>query len=284
MQSLMSKSSQSSFSNSGRMSLACRMPRTSSTSSPITGKRECCDSMTIGRNCRGVASARTQTSCERGTMTSRACMSEMLIPPNRMFSTSTSIRSRSAAKRRVSISSERDVGSPENMSATRSRKRRPPPRSSYSESLIAVGSPVRIVDAKAIQYGDFEPFHHLRLARLFVIAAAQMQHAVHDQVRVVVGLRFALLRGFGCDDRRTDDHVAEPALVAVRHDDVGPERQHVGRSFPLSKPFVEIGHFGSADDANAEIARLVDLRECGSRPATQLGRARHRVDVGRDLY
>ncbi len=52
-------------------SLANRMPRTSSLSSPTTGKREWPDSMITGNISSSEAPAGITTMCERGTMTSR---------------------------------------------------------------------------------------------------------------------------------------------------------------------------------------------------------------------
>ena len=141
MQSLMSK--RCSLSSSGAStSLACRMPRTSSMSSATTGKRECRDSMIVGTNSATRPSMSTVTTCERGTMMSRARMSATASAPWMMFSASLLRSCRSLACLSISRMALVSAGSVGNSSASHSRQDFRPSRegASATPSVLAPSS------------------------------------------------------------------------------------------------------------------------------------------------
>ena len=172
-----------------------------------------------------------------------------------MFSTSTSIMSRSAATAACFHQCLPRVGSPENMSATRSIQRRPVPFVWLSIPLPAgmhlwtafLRHRIGILDPESIQYGDFVRFHHLRVCGLHVIVAAQMQHAMNDEVRQVVRRAFAL-RGRPRARRPARRRRRRPSCVARARVRLGRERQHVGRAVAVAEARVEIRHLVGADD------------------------------------
>ena len=110
--------SKSFSSTSGRRSLACNIPFTSSISSPTTGNREWRLSTTIGSNCSIDCSSLITTKEERWIMISLALSSDTCTAPKMILRTSSSIRLRLAAARRILTSSGMPSGSSENRSAS----------------------------------------------------------------------------------------------------------------------------------------------------------------------
>jgi hypothetical protein len=105
-------------------SLASRMPRISSLSSPCTGKREWPDSITSAISSRKVPSAGSATICARGIITSPTVRSETVIAPSIICSVSASIRPSPWASRSSSTRSSRVAGSPEIAELRRSSQER----------------------------------------------------------------------------------------------------------------------------------------------------------------
>ena len=105
-------------------SLASRMPRMSSLSSPCTGKREWPDSTTIFIRSMNRAAAGSTTICARGIITSPTVRSDTAIAPSIMCRVSAAIRPSDCASRSNSTRSSRVVGSPDSAELMRSSQER----------------------------------------------------------------------------------------------------------------------------------------------------------------
>ena len=103
-------------------SLASRMPRISSLSSPCTGKREWPDSTTTASRSGSGDSTASITICARGTITSSTLSSVTLMAPSTMVRVSAESSPLDWAERTSSSSSPRLRGSPENRWPSRSHQ------------------------------------------------------------------------------------------------------------------------------------------------------------------
>ena len=174
------------------------MPTTSSLFSPITGKRECRVSSTSGMNSAGSSSIDTTSICARGIMMSRTVISDTCSTPSIIDSASASSSLRSKAPCRSSSSSSRSSGSrvrnadsrssSVGLSACRSRRRPSVSGGAAARPRVGVG------DAERGEDRGLARLHRARGAVGVVVVALQVQHAVDDEVRAVVGERLALRR------------------------------------------------------------------------------------------
>ena len=81
---------------------------------------------------------------------------------------------------------------------------------------------IGIVNAQGGEEGRLARFHAARGAVAVVVVALQVQHAVNDEVRAVIGGGLALLPRFPPDDRHAQHQVARQGFHVIVH-----ERQHV---------------------------------------------------------
>ena len=202
-------------------------------------------------------------------MTSRACMSATEIAPNMMFSASASI---DRGRPRIAASPSDPAGTSVRPRTCRQRARASGARNlrrRSSESLM------RWVDTdcrfRGRQYRDFGAFHHLCFRVGVVIVPAQVQHAVHDQMREVVRrpvCAAAALRARR-PARRSRRRRAAVALSGARRRPAN-DNTLVAPVAPITR--VE---FGSpiVDDAEANDARFTVPCERGARPTPQRSRA-----------
>src|SRR6056297_2520857 len=266
-------------------SLASRIPSTSSRSSPITGKRECPDSMMIfSISSTGWSFSRT-TIWERGIITSRTWVAETSSTPSSMACSSGSNMSPAWASLMMLRISSRPLGSPR--SAFSRRLNRP----GGSEPLLLGGLssvmipieaaqiapswilyqcpwisilPVRVRIAQFREDLPLEAFHAGGLLRRLVVVAGQMQGAVDDHVAPVALRRLALLGRLPRHHRRTDHEVPQGVVRLVGQARLaGGERQHVGRAVLAAPAGVQLPAFGLADDAHHELPPV----GIGARPA-----------------
>src|SRR5260221_3873275 len=199
-----------------------------------------------------------KSTCARGIMMSRTCISETLSAPSMMESASASSRLREYAERKSSTSCSRSLGS-----RIRSAERRSS-RLGRAGSFIRARSFYRvgIGEADAPQYADFARLHLARACFVMMPVAAQVQHAVHHQVRVVRQEAFVLCTRVARDHRMAQHDVADPAVG---------EAQHVGRACALAEALVEESALAAADDAQRDVAR----RRGAARPLAQCRGSRH---------
>src|SRR5215813_11866404 len=109
-----------------------------------------------------------------------------------------------------------------------------------SSSLVCVGIGI----AEAGDDPGFAPLHETGIVAGLVIVALKMQHAVHDEMRIVRGQCLALSVGFARDYRRTQGEIAFERATGAHH-----EREHVSRVVPAAKPPVESPPLPAPDDA-----------------------------------
>src|SRR5690606_36120023 len=129
-------------------SLASRMPRISSLSSPWTGKREWPDSTTCFIRSSSRASADRATICERGTITSPTLMSDTASAPSIIRRVSASIRPSEWVSRSSSTRSSRVLGSPEMAELSRSSQLR------RFSGLFSGGSETLLLSSSDIDVSD----------------------------------------------------------------------------------------------------------------------------------
>src|SRR5215510_3170421 len=217
------------------------MPITSSRFWSITGKRECAVEMTCGMNFSTGSLMSMKSTCARGTMMSRTCISETVSAPSMIESASASSRLREYAERSRSTSCSRSPGSRISSDDRRSS------RLGREGSFIAAASfyRVRVTEARARQQPDLEALHALGFPFLFMLVAAQMQQAVQHEVRIMGGQHFPLRARLAGNHRMAQHHVA--AVLPVW------ERQYVGGIRLLPVPPVQPASFGRADDAQRRL-------------------------------
>src|SRR5256714_9895486 len=176
------------------------MPITSSRFWSITGKRECAVDITRGMKVSTGSLMSMKSTWARGIMMSRTCISETVSAPSMIDSASASSRFLEYAERKSCTSCSRSFGS-RMMSAERraSRLRRAgsfmPARSFYR---VGVG------EAEAAQQADFARFHLARARFRVMPVAAQMQHAMQHEVRVMRGDALSLGTRFAHDERMAE--------------------------------------------------------------------------------
>src|SRR6185436_8822576 len=154
-----------------------------------------------------------KSTCARGIMMSRTAISDTVSAPSMIDSASASSRLREYAERSSCASSARSPGS-RMISAERRSS-----RLGRDGSFMPVDSfyRVRITESGAPQDADLARFHARGIPFLFMPVAAQVQYAVHHEMRVMRGHTLALRPGLAPDHR-----VAE-------HDVAALEAEHVGR-------------------------------------------------------
>ena len=81
--------------------------------------------------------------------------------------------------------------------------------------MRAARQTIGIADAEACEYLDFEPFHGSGLALGLVVVAQQMQHAMHHQMRDVIGEGFALGLGLRRDGLQRQNDIPQRCGRAV---------------------------------------------------------------------
>src|SRR5262245_2895037 len=229
------------------------MPITSSRFWSITGKRECAVEMTCGMNFSTGSLISMKSTCARGTMMSRTCISETVSAPSMIDSASASSRLREYAERSRSTSCSRSPGSRMSSDDRRSS------RLGRDGSFIGAASfyRVRVTETGAREQADLFAFHALGFPFLFMLVATQVQQAVQHQVRVVGAEIFALHARFPRDDGMAQHHVALVLFVL--------ERQHVGRVIPAPERSVEPPAFARPDDAQRDLERH-EARPLAQRP------------------
>jgi len=95
-----------------------------------------------------------------------------------------------------------------------------------------------------------------------MVPALRVQHAVHQQMRIVLGQRLALLGGFARHHRRAQQqvggHHGRTAVV---------KGQHVGGVVLAAEVAVELPALVGIDDAHGDLGRLHALVQRGAQPA-----------------
>src|ERR1043165_671465 len=237
------------------------MPMTSSRFWSITGKSECAVAMICGMNFSTGSWMSMKSTCARGIMMSRTCISETVSAPSMIDRASASSRLRAYAERSRRVSSPRSPGS-RRMSADR-----------RSSSLGRLGSFIRggisfyrvgVAESQAPQQADLARFHARCIPFLFMVVSAGVQRAVNHQMRVMRAQRFAQLLGFLPDHGIAEHHVSRM------------ERQHVRRFVLAPVSPVQEKAFLSADDPQRDSGEL-------GPPAAKGGDARHAPPLPRDL-
>src|SRR6266850_1377482 len=144
------------------------MPITSSRFWSITGKRECAVAMICGMNFSTGSWMSMKSTCARGTMMSRTCISETVRAPSMIESASASSRLREYAERSRCTSCSRSPGSRMSSDDRRSS------RLGREGSFIAAASfyRVRVTETRARQQPDLEARHALGFPFLFMLVAA----------------------------------------------------------------------------------------------------------------
>src|SRR5262245_28920934 len=220
----------------------------------ITGKRECAVAITCLTKVSTGSLMSMKSTWARGIMMSRTCISETVSAPSMIESASASSRLREYAARSSWVSSDRSPGS-RMISADRRSSRLGRDGSFMPGAFISFYRwRVGIADSAAAQDADLARFHARRIPFLFMIVAAQVQAAVHHEMRVVRGERLFLRARLA------------PHHRMAQHDVAGREGEHVRRAVLLAEYPVEPATLGFTHDAQGHRRH---------RPAAQERRARH---------
>ena len=97
-----------------------------------------------------------------------------------------------------------------------------------------------------------------------MVVTREMQNAVHRQMRIMMGKHFFLLARFARHDGGTQHDVTQQRVAAWI---VIDEREYVSGIIPAAESAVEIARFGSVDDSNRHLRRLIPH---GANPALEI--------------
>src|SRR6266540_5345921 len=260
---------------------------TSSRFLSMTGKRECAVAITCGMNLSGVSFTSIMSTCARGTMMSRTCISETCSAPSIIDSASPSRRFLSKAECSSLSSCSRSSGSRISSAESRSSN-----EGLFESSMLAAGSrhgagfiqpgdssPGIIVWIRITEFGEkllFQRFHACGVVPTEVIVALQVQQRVDRQMRQMCFHRLALVERFAGDHRGAKDDVA---LHCAASQGIG-KAQHVGRIVTVAIATVENPGFGRADDPHGDLGRTLERR---AHPAADLDQSRDRNGAREDL-
>src|SRR5687767_5215825 len=192
------------------------MPITSSRFWSITGKRECAVEMICGMKLSIGWLMSMKSTCARGTMMSRTCISETVSAPSMIDSASASSRLREYAERSRSTSCSRSPGSRISSDDRRSSRLGREGSFMQNDSFYRV----RIAQAEAAEQAYLGALHAPCFRFSFMAVAAQVEQPVHHQVGVVRRDALALRARLARNHRVAKHDVA--LSPAVR------KRQHVG--------------------------------------------------------
>src|SRR5919109_2632490 len=145
-----------------------------------------------------------KSTCARGTMMSRTCISETVRAPSMIDIASASSRFREYAERRSCTSCSRSPGSRRMNAESRSSRLGREGSFMSAFSFYRVG----ICETEPAQDANFVSLHALGIPFPFVIMAHQVQHAVHHQVRVVMSDGFTLRTRLARDHRMAKHDIA----------------------------------------------------------------------------
>src|SRR5579859_299176 len=180
-----------------------------------------------------------KSTCARGIMMSRTCISETLSAPSMMESASASSRLREYAERKSSTSCSRSLGSRIKSAERRSSRLGRAGSFIRERSFYRVG----IGEAEPAQQPDFARFHAARACFVIVRVPAQVQHAVQHEMRIVRANCFSLRARLAHDHGMAQHDVAAASVQ---------ETEHVGRVVSLSELAVQPPAFARADDAQCD--------------------------------